>query len=90
MNDLVIYKNRKISVLEIPYPKYWSPYKEWLEHVKFVIDTGFQEFMKKYENISFDIKSLQKKINPDIGIEHQWVRIKFHQNSLEYVVKYLE
>jgi len=42
-----------------------------LEHVKFVIDTGFQEFMKKYENISFDIKSLQKKINPDIGIEHQ-------------------
>jgi predicted metalloenzyme YecM len=88
----IVYGERKIFVVELPSPKEWSPYKEWLEHVEFVIDCSFEEFMNQYKNIDFDfdIKAINKEINPDIGIEHEWVRVKFHHNTLEYVIKFLE
>lgn len=84
------YEAREIWVLEIPAPKDGSPYKEGFEHVEFVIDTSFAEFMNIYPHISFDTKAIGKAINPDIWIEYDGARVKFHQNSLEYVVRYLE
>lgn len=90
LKQAIQYGGREISVLELPSPKTGSPYTEWLEHVEFVIDTSFEDFMKQYPDIIFDTKSMNKDINHDIGIEYDAVRVKFHHNSLEYVVKYLE
>lgn len=90
LSDPVVYGERSISVLELPYPKEGSPYKEWLEHVEFVIDKSFEEFMNQYTDIDFDKKAIDKKINPDIGIDYDWVRVKFHHHTLEYVIEYLE
>lgn len=84
------YEAREIWVLELPAPKDGSPYQEGFEHVEFVIDTSFEDFMLRYPHIPFDTKALGKAINPDIGIDSDGARVKFHQNSLEYVVKYLE
>jgi hypothetical protein len=44
--------------------------------------------MKKYENINFDTKWMQKTINPDASKKYDWCEVKFHQNTLEYVIKY--
>lgn len=90
LKNPIIYEGREVSVLELPYPKDGSPYQEWLEHVEFVIDKSFEDFMNRYPHISFDTKAIKKEINPDIGIQHKGVRIKFHHNSLEYVVTHLE
>ena len=90
LKDPIRYEAREIWVLELPAPKEGSPYQEGFEHVEFVIDTSFAEFMNLYPHISFDTKAMGKTINPDIGIEHDCARVKFHQKSLEYVVKYLE
>jgi hypothetical protein len=46
--------------------------------------------MNFYNHVIFDTKDLNKKINPDIRIKYDDISVKFHHNSLEYVVKYLE
>ncbi len=90
LQEPIHYEAREIWVLELPAPKDGSPYQEGFEHVEFVINTSFEDLMQRYPHISFDTKAMGKAINPDIGIEHDGARVKFHQNSLEYVVKYLE
>lgn len=90
LKEAIRYEAREIWVLELPAPKDGSPYQEGFEHVEFVIDTSFEDFMQRYPHITFDTKAMGKAINPDIGIEHDGARVKFHHNSLEYVVKYLE
>ena len=90
LRNPLVYEARKISVLELPAPKDGSPYQEGFEHVEFVIEESFEAFMQRYPHISFDTKALSKAINPDIGIDYDGVRVKFHEQSLEYVVRYLE
>ena len=86
----LMYKEREIYVIEIPAPKEKNKYSEWLEHVEFVIDKSFEEFKNQYANIDFDTRAEWKEINPDIQLRYEDCSVKFHQNSLEYVIKYLE
>lgn len=86
LEEPIIYKNRKISILEIPSPKKWSDYKDWFEHVEFVIDLWFTDFMNKYSNIGFITKDLSKENNPDIKIKFSNYSVKFHHDSLENVI----
>lgn len=90
LDEPIIYKNRQISVLELPSPKVWSDYKEWFEHIEFVIKESFEEFIKKYNYISFDLKDINKKVNPDIRINYKNSSVKFHHNSLEYIINNFE
>ncbi len=86
----LVYKKREIYVVEIPAPKEISDYPEGLEHIEFVIDTRFEEFKKMYPEISFDSRAESKEINPDIQLRYENCSVKFHHNTLEYVIKYLE
>lgn len=86
----IIYHERKIYILEIPSPKHGSIYQDWFEHVEFVINESFDDFMNKYSHINFDIKDINKKINPDIRRKYDDISVKFHQNSLEYIVNNFE
>ena len=90
LDDPIIYDNRKIWCIELPSPKKNSHYPEWYEHVEFVIDTSFEEFMKLYKNIEFGTKAMSKEINPDITRKYGWCSVKFHHATLEYVIKYLQ
>lgn len=90
LNEPLIYKNREISIIEIPAPKIWSDYDDWFEHVEFVIDDTFDDFKKKYSNIIFWEKAINKDINPDIKVQYDGISVKFHHNTLEYVVTELE
>ena len=93
LKNPIIYKNRKIYLLELPSPKEWSYYKEWYEHVEFVIKDSFNDFIDKYSDIKFNKKAINKDRNPDIKIKYTqetWkyknISVKFHHNSLESVI----
>ena len=93
LKNPIIYKNRKIYLLELPSPKEWSYYKEWYEHVEFVIKDSFNDFIDKYSDVKFNKKAINKDINPDIKIkytqeiwEYKNISVKFHHNSLESVI----
>jgi hypothetical protein len=83
----IIYQNRKIWCFELPSPKEGSYYKEGYEHIEFVIDSNFEQFIQKYPKINFDTHSMTKEINPDISINFDNYSVKFHLASLENVIK---
>jgi predicted metalloenzyme YecM len=84
----ILFENRKIYCLELPSPKFGSRYKEGFEHIEFVISESFEKFMNKYSRINFNTRALSKSINKDISIKYIDCSIKFHHNTLEYVIKY--
>jgi predicted metalloenzyme YecM len=86
LNKPLIYKKRKIYLIELPSPKKWSNYSDWYEHIEFVIDESFESFIKKYSNIIFNKKAIKKRINPDIKIEYKNSSVKFHHSNLEKVI----
>lgn len=86
----ITYQDRSIYCLELPAPKPGSPYPEGFEHAEFVIDIPFDVFMKKYANLSFKTKGMQKTVNPEISRKYERLSVKFHHHPIEYVIKYLD
>lgn len=90
LKELFIFRDKTIKCIELPCPKKSSPYQEGFEHVEFVINLSFQDFMKKYPSIKFETGASSKEVNPDIQIKYAGFSVKFHHNTLEYVIKYLQ
>lgn len=86
----IIYKSREIHCLELPAPKPESPYAEGWEHIEFVIEGTLEAFLESYPQVSFDQKGLTKKVNADLRIQFPGCSVKFHEHSLEYVIRYLD
>lgn len=86
----IIYKNRKIKVVELPAPKKGSFYNEGFEHVEFVIDVPFGAFMAAHPHLNFMTKDLKKSVNPGITLKETDFSVKFHHHTLEYVIRYLD
>lgn len=83
-------KGRKIWCVELPSPKTGSPYSAGYEHVEFVIDQSFAEFMGRYSTLSFKTKGMSKKVNPEISRKYGDLAVKFHHHTIEYVIRYLD
>ena len=90
LNTAILYKKRTIWVVELPSPKTGSPYKKGFEHVEFVCDESLEYFIEKHSHLSFDLNGFQKKVNRDIRLKYNFGSVKFHEHSLEYVIKYLD
>ena len=86
----IIYKDRKIEVVELPAPKKGSFYKEGFEHVEFVIDVPFDKFMDQYKELDFITKDLKKSVNQGVTLKETDFSIKFHHHTLAYVIRYLD
>jgi predicted metalloenzyme YecM len=86
----IIYHDRQIGYVELPQPKPGSPYPEGYEHVEFVIDESLHSFMARYPDAPFDSNGLRKRINADVRLKYDGFSVKFHEQSLAYVIKYLE
>lgn len=81
---------REIPCVELPQPKEKSPYPRGLEHVEFVIDKSFDDFMASYPSLTFDLSGSKKHSNPDIQLKFKGERnvsVKFHHSPLEEVIK---
>lgn len=90
LKEPFFYKNRTIYVLELPSPKKGSPYKEGFEHLEFVTQTSLEDFLANHKNLDFDLKGFTKETNRDIRLIYDCGSVKFHEHSLEYVIKYLD
>jgi len=86
----IVFQNRQIHVLELPAPKTGSFYKEGFEHVEFVIDTPFENFMQKHSHLSFKTKGMSKAVNPEISLRYDDFAVKFHHHTLAYVIEFLD
>ena len=90
LNNSIGFKGREIWCLELPAPKSGSNYQEGFEHVEFVISEPLEDFLLRFPNIDFDLKGLSKKVNSDVRIKFGDLSVKFHRQSLEYVIKHLD
>ncbi|MCK9361331.1 VOC family protein [Patescibacteria group bacterium] len=80
--------DRSIAVLELPAPKEGSPYPEGWEHAEFVIDEPFKAFKERHPSLVFDEKSVDKEINPELGLKlGDGLQVKFHHQPLVRVIQ---
>lgn len=89
LNNPVIFKEWRIDAVELPAPKENDTHKERLEHIEFVIFDDMQKFLKKYNKHPFNLQSVDRGINPEVGLKLGDCSVKFHLLNLPTVV-YLE
>lgn len=77
----------RIPYLELPQPKEGSPYPEGLEHVELVVVGSLSKFEEKYGHLPFDRKGMGKDINPELGLKHKGISVKFHEQQLGAVLR---
>ena len=83
----LVSRTRAIEILELPSPKENSLYKSGWEHVEFVIDEALEAFIARYPYLDFETKGLDKKLNKDVRLSAKDFSIKFHEQSLEEIIK---
>ena len=88
LREPIVFEGRAIACVEVPAPKAEHNYPEGLEHVEFVIDCSFDEFMGRYARVRFDISNMNNPRNPDVKIQYHGFCVKFHLSSLEDVICY--
>jgi predicted metalloenzyme YecM len=91
LDEPIIFKGRKISVVEVPQPSEHASYKKGWQHGEFVIGDEFEDFINKYSEIKFVMSGNKDDVNPELKLV--WsddCAVKFHHHSLEYVVTVLE
>ncbi len=88
LHEPIEYKNRNISLLELPSPKPNHSYPSGLEHVEFVTREPLQKIVDRYPQYSFEVFGIHKKINADITLKLGEYCIRFHNQSLEDVIKF--
>lgn len=88
LQEPIHYQEREIYVLELPAPKVGSHYPEGYEHVEFVINQPLEHFVADHPNLVFKTKGLHKAVNPDVQLQYDGFGVKFHRQSLEYVIRY--
>lgn len=77
----------RIPYLELPAPKEGSPYPEGIEHAEFVVIGGLEKFLNLHEHLPFEMKGMNKKLNPELGLKLDNVAVKFHEQPLGAVVR---
>jgi predicted metalloenzyme YecM len=87
LSEPIIFNDRKIYLVELPAPKHAHSYKSGLEHVEFVTKDPLQKIVDRYPQYSFQVFGIHKKINADITLVLGEYCIRFHNQSLEDVIK---
>lgn len=77
----------RIPCIELPQPKASNPYPEGLEHVELVTVQGLDLFEAKYPHLPYSRAGMDKKINPELGLKHAGMSVKFHEQPLGAVVR---
>lgn len=88
LNTPLGYKNWKIPAVELVAPKEGQQCPSALEHAEFVIDEGFDSFVKKYPNLSWDLTAVSQPIFPMVKLKlSDYTQVKFHYKPVLEIVK---
>jgi predicted metalloenzyme YecM len=82
----VIFRNWKISVVELPAPKLGKDTPMGFEHIEAVCDVPFSELIEKYGHLTLDTRGLGKDFNKELEICLGKNNFKFHHLSLRSVI----
>jgi uncharacterized protein len=83
LNTPIKYQNYVIPVLELLAPKEGDNYQNGPEHLEFVINESFEEFLKKYSGIEFETHRLERKNNPEVKLKFSdKTSVKFHKLTI--------
>ncbi len=81
------FQHWEIPLLELPSPKPGRQYTEGWEHIECVIEEKLESFIEKHADLDFDLKGFSKPLNREIRLKLGKYNIKFHELSLEEVVR---
>jgi predicted metalloenzyme YecM len=88
LNQQLQFENYKISALEIVAPKDGQIVASSLEHVEFVINEDFTEFMAKYPQIKWDTSAIAQDNFPMVKLKlDDNLQVKFHKTNVLAIVK---
>lgn len=87
LTNPIEFKNRKVFLIELPAPKNNHAYENGLEHVEFVTKEPLQKIVDRYPQFAFETFGIHKKINADITLKLGKYCIRFHNQSLEEIIK---
>ena len=87
LHSPIIFKDRKIDVLELPAPKPGHTFESALEHVEFVTTGPLKDLVDKYSALPFQTAGIDKELNADITLKLPGLCIRFHNQSLEEVIE---
>lgn len=77
--DPIIYRDKEIPAIELIEPKDGQICPSGLEHVEFVIDTDFENFVKKYKDLEFDTSKTDQPVFPMVTLKlSNNTQVKFH------------
>ncbi|HEX2616701.1 MAG TPA: VOC family protein [Flavobacteriales bacterium] len=86
----LVYRERRIGVIEVPAPKPGSPYPEGFEHAEFVVPEDLRTFIARHPSLAWDLSDLDKPINGDVRLRYDGFSVKFHRQALAYVIAHLD
>lgn len=87
LHSPIVFRDREVHLIELPAPKSGHSYKSGLEHVEFVTKDPLQKIVDRYPQYAFEVFGIHKKINADITLKLGDYCIRFHNQSLEDVIK---
>jgi uncharacterized protein len=90
LNTPFRFRERTIAILELPAPKAGSPYPEGFEHAEFVVHEDLLAFAQRHPHVQWDLSDLGKAINADVRVRYDGFSVKFHRQSLAYVIEHLD
>lgn len=82
----IVHDRWRIDAIELPAPKEGSNYRDRLEHIEFVLYDDIPTFLAKYSDKSFNLKSADRGINPEVALQLGEDQVKFHLLNLPTVV----
>lgn len=88
LNNPLKYKQYIISAAEVVAPKKDQVCPSALEHVEFVINSSFETFLKKYQNIPWDLTALNQPVFPMVKLKlDKYIQVKFHLTSVLDIIE---
>jgi len=88
LKDPLKYKSYLIPCIELIAPTKGQKCPSAPEHFEFVIDEKFEDFMKRYPNLDWDVSAIDQPVFPMIKLKLTgYTQVKFHYKPVLDIVK---
>lgn len=89
LTEPLSYKNYSIPAIELIAPKEGQNPPSDLEHIEFVIDEKFDDFVKRYPDLPWDMTKVDQPTFPMVTLKlGDTIQVKFHYTPVLEIVKH--